>query len=433
MRVPSVPQENHGNCPGTHGSWRPFCWLVVLLAGAFSVGVRPSFSWAGVTAGEPGSQLEVYLVTIGPGNTIVERFGHNAIRIVNKDQGTDSIYTWARPDTEQRDFLFRFLMGPMPFHLEKLDFQEIMPSYITRNRTVQIQELNLTPKQKQELQDFLEWNVLPENRTYPFDYYRENCSTRVRDALDRTLDGQIREPTNAFFDDRTYRSITRELTANHNLFATVMALLYGRSTDVPLTSWEQTFIPMELHDRVLEVLVVDESGNQAPLVVSERLPYEAKRQPLDKAWPITLLALGAGLILGSLVALLGMAAIRGSRAARFVFTSLSVVWSLVAGLLGVLLIVIWTLSEHWYMYWNENLFEVNPLSLGLVVFLPMIVYGRKRSGMGSLLAVVIAAIAALGLALKVLPLPGQSNGEIIAFALPVHLAIAGSTWRIARR
>ena len=67
--------------------------------------------------------------------------------------------------------------------------ERYVQTYVQANRSVWIQELDLPPGAELELQQFLEWNELPENRFYHYDYYRDNCSTRVRDALDRVIGG----------------------------------------------------------------------------------------------------------------------------------------------------------------------------------------------------------------------------------------------------
>jgi hypothetical protein len=106
----------------------------------------------------------------------------------------------------------------------------------------------------------------------------------------------------------------------------------------------------------------------------------------------------------------------------------------VAGLAGLLLAGLWLLTDHTAAHRNENLFQLNPVSLPLAVLVPLLATRRGRASRATtVLAVTAAAVAVAGVLLRVLPGIGQVNREIIAFALPVHLAIALTAWRLRGR
>ena len=146
-------------------------------------------------AAPPETGLTVYLMTMGPGKYVWERFGHNAIWIHDPIHGTDQTYNYGLFDFHQQNFLLRFVQGRMWYWMRGYPAQSYVESYRRANRSVWVQELEIPPGARRELQQFLEWNELPENRFYHYDYYRDNCSTRVRDALDRALGGAIRAAT----------------------------------------------------------------------------------------------------------------------------------------------------------------------------------------------------------------------------------------------
>ena len=50
-----------------------------------------------------------------------------------------------------------------------------------------------TPIEKAALLEYLQWNAQDAHKYYRYDYYRDNCSTRVRDALDRVLRGRWKQ------------------------------------------------------------------------------------------------------------------------------------------------------------------------------------------------------------------------------------------------
>ncbi|MEP7227561.1 MAG: DUF4105 domain-containing protein, partial [Gemmatimonadales bacterium] len=120
----------------------------------------------------PPESLTVYLMTMGPGKAVWERFGHNAIWIHDPVQGTDKAYNYGLFDLRQENFLVRFLQGRMWYWMQGFPAQSYVELYRRANRSVWVQELEMPPKARRELQGFLEWNERPENRFYHYDYYR---------------------------------------------------------------------------------------------------------------------------------------------------------------------------------------------------------------------------------------------------------------------
>ena len=102
-------------------------------------------------------------------------------------------------------------------------------------------------------------------------------------------------------------------------------------------------------------------------------------------------------------------------------------WSLLTGILGVILILAWTATLHIFWKWNENLLQLSPVSLGLVVLIPMALLARRAERAARVTAAVVVAIAGFGALMALIP-GGQENRAIVAMILPVHLAIA---WALA--
>lgn len=398
---------------------------------------------AGDLSGEPGSELRVWLVTAAPGDAVWERFGHNAIRILDTVTGRDVSYNWGIFDFNQPGFVPRFLKGEMLYMMAGYWTDPMVASYTDVGRDVVLQELALTPSQRAELQAFLEWNALPENRDYRYDYFRDNCSTRVRDALDRVLGGALSSRFAAEPTGTSYRWHVRRLTRTDPLLYTGMDVLLGAPGDRPISVWEEMFLPMTLRDAVRRVTVPGVDGAPRPLVMDETRVGPGTRAPDPPAPPRWLpwyLLLGG--VLGGLlawsgrraVAPAGPAAAGGERWARVVFTSVAVAWSLLAGLVGTLLVLV-LFTDHVFMAWNANLLLASPLSLAVAILVPRAL--RRAHGHGSgvrarwalraagATTVLALAGAALAVATGVLPGTGQGNAIFLALAIPVH---AGLWW-----
>lgn len=386
------------------------------------------------TTPTPGSELTVYLVTMGQGDAIWEKFGHSAIWIHDGATGRDVAYNWGLFDFEQPGFLRRFLRGRMEYWMAGFDARPMIDFYIEANRTVVVQRLHLSPAQRDSLRRFVEWNELPENKYYRYDYYRDNCSTRVRDAIDRVLGGQVRRATDTVATGTTYRSHTRRLMEGSVGAYTGIELGLGHPADQELSEWEEMFLPVPMHDIFARLRVHDEAtGALVPLVEESRTLFVAQRPPEPLGPPRWLpYYLIAGAAFGTALALLAVAARRGSGAGRAGFVVLGALWSIVVGLLGTFLILAWTATDHVFTRNNENVLQATPLSLALVVLLPLLAYRDRAPRAAARLATIIAALSALGFVMQALPAVNQVNGEIIALVLPVQIGIAWGAWRLAR-
>jgi hypothetical protein len=377
---------------------------------------------------EPGSKLTIYLMTMGPGKAVWERFGHNAIWVHDPEGGTDKAYNYGLFDLSQQGFLVRFLQGRMWYWMQGFPAQAYVELYRRANRSVWVQELEIPAPARRELQEFLEWNERPENRFYHYDYYRDNCSTRVRDALDRALGGRIREYAGALPTGKTYRFHTRRLTANDPLVYTGLVLGLGQPVDREISAWDEMFLPLALRDHMRKVTTSGAGTAGVPVVRSERTLFESTGTPPPDRPPFWLLVyLGVGFTIGTGTVLLGRAA-RSSSRARTAFLATGITWTLLVGVFGLVLAGLWGLTDHTAAYYNENLLQANPLALVLVWSLPRST--RRGSRRAWMVSAVIAAISLLGFVLKAFPAFYQVNGEIIALALPIHLGLAVATWQL---
>jgi hypothetical protein len=376
--------------------------------------------------------LDILLVTFGLGQEVFERFGHNAIWVHDAMNGTDVTYDWGNFSFQQPHFLRRFLTGDTRYWMEAKDANAMVEFYRGLGRPITLQRLRLTPDQKRNLRDFLRWNALEENKYYRYDYYLDNCSTRLRDALDRVLGGALRTATDSIRTPLSYRRESVRLTDGDRPIQTGIDIALGRPADAPLTVWETFFIPMRLRDAVRGVTVPDGvTGARVPLVLSERMiePYPGTPRvvELQTAPRLVWRLLAVGLVMAALVAGIRVMAV-SRRGAVWGLAVVMAAWSLLCGVIGVVLVLAWTATRHIFWAWNENLFVASPLSLLLVVLLPMMLLAGRAVRATRVVAIAVVALAVVGLVLALIP-GGQENRAIVALFLPMHLVVA---WTVLR-
>jgi hypothetical protein len=410
-------------------------WAAVLtLVLGVGAGVASAQVPASVADDEPGAELVVGVLTMGQGDLVYEVFGHNAIWIHDPVDGTDRVYNYGVFDFDSPGYWGRFIKGDWLYQLAVEDLSRTLWAYQYLNRSVWVQVLNLTPAEKRELRDFLEWNARPENREYLYDYYRDNCSTRVRDVIDQVLGGALRAVTEGVPTGTTFRWHSDRLIAGDRVSFTGLQVGLGPAADREIDQWQEMFIPFKVQEQLRRIEVTDAAGNRMPLVAHEELLYQAVGRAPERVEPPRWLLwyLLGGLAFGGLVALLGRYA-NDARAARVGLSVLVGGWALLLGFFGAVLLGLWTATNHEIAYRNENLLQINPLGLGLLVLVPALALGARWAVRpAKALALTLAALSLLGLVLKALPWFAQQNYTIIAFALPVHLAVAWVVLRTSR-
>ena len=362
---------------------------------------------SGAGPGAAAAGTEVWLVSYGPGEVYWQRFGHNAIWIRDPQLGLDHVFNFGFFDFAQEDFFLRFLQGRMLYFSAAQSARDEFAAYIDENRSIRAQRLDLRPEQAAGLAAYLLHEVRPENRDYLYDYYGNNCSTRVRDALDQALGGSLSRRYSGIPAAQSWRDHTRRLTAADFWLYLGLESALGAPVDAPIDRWDEMFIP-EILATAVAGLNVESAAGPAPLVVEDVVLYESTLETPAAAprawWPRYLL--------GSL-ALAGLAWLLARRAPLWVGALLARAWLALAGLAGLTLLFFWWGTDH----------SVTRLNLNLLVFCPLWLWPAFfRSAAGRTLPLV-AGLSALALVMPFLP-PAQYTFDVLAAFVPLNLAAA---------
>lgn len=389
----------------THSPVRWLCLLILIFAAS------------SVRAQATGEDLSIALVTMGPGEAYWERYGHNAILVENTKTRAAALYNYGVFDFQQDSFLINFLRGQMQYQLMPFDPQQDFRRYIAADRDVRIQYLALTAAQRLELAQFLAWNARPENAPYRYDYFRNNCSTRIRDALDEALDGALLASTASIPSRASYRFHADRQSAPIGPLYLGVRLALGRSADRTVSRWDELFMPAELHDAVAAMTVTGPDGDPKPLVQRTWHLHESDRHegpPEPPYQPVLMLAFGVITAVSLVWLLSGPAGSFRHRLGSFA----GHIWIGAVGLSGVFLGWLALGSDHYAAHYNENILVLCPLLLLLWI---------RRAV--TWVAVGLALAFAGALVLKLLPGSQQNLGVLLA-VLPLNLVVVWHRWRI---
>ena len=360
------------------------------------------------------SAPRIGVMTMQPGEIFFERFGHDAIVVMDTQTGQATSYNFGFFDMGEPGFVNRFAHGDMQYYLVALPLQQDLAYYREVGRGVKLQWLDLPPDQAQSLADTLAERAKPENARYRYDYFVSNCSTQVRDALDKAMGGTLKPQLAGRSRGNTFRSEAVRLVSPVPWMWLGFDIGLGPYADVPMSRWEEAYVPMRLADSL------GEAKNSAgrPLVQTEQVLVEHRvaPEPAERPrtwWPWLL----AGIAIAAAILFLA------PRRPRLIAALATPFW-LVCGLCGAVLVFLWGFTEHHAAWANRNLLLFNPLCLLLLPGAFTLLRGRRSAAWFRWLLVVVAALAVVAWIIHWLPFALQYNQGWIALMLPLHTALA---------
>jgi len=379
----------------------------IFLLSLFFVFFAPSQAYAASEIPDvPADGAEAWLVTFGPGEIYWERFGHNAIWLREPAAGLDHTFNFGYFDFDQEDFFLRFIRGRMLYFSVAQPAEREFQFYREQNRSIRIQKLELTSPQYLQLRDYLLNEIRPENRDYRYDYYLNNCSTRIRDALDIALDGALSAHTETTPAELNFRDQTRRLTQMQYWYYLALELGLGYPVDREISRWDEMFIPMVVADEMAAMSAETSDTGQSLISVDSILYRSSGQEPA--AVPASVWY--RYLILGLLVT--GLAWLSGKFMPPVWLAGLSLAWVLIGSTIGIILASLWLFTDHAVAEYNANLLLFNPLVI--LALIPSL----KKVG-----AVLLAGGVIAGFLLLLIP-THQYNLDVLALLAPINLFVA---------
>ena len=237
---------------------KKFLFSFVLILMSF-----PFCGWGTVS-----DSVRVSLLTCAPGSEIYSLFGHTALRYENPTKGEDWVFNYGMFSFDTPNFVMRFVKGETDYQLGVIPFRYFEGEYAMRGSSVYQQELNLTSREKENIIRLLEDNYRPANRTYRYNYFYDNCTTRARDKVEQGIEGKVVYPKGV--KERSFREIVREYTDGHEWSAFGIDLCLGSEADEPIDERKQMFSPFYMLEFARGAMI-HRADTIVPFVKAEKL------------------------------------------------------------------------------------------------------------------------------------------------------------------
>jgi hypothetical protein len=300
---------------------------------------------------------EVSVITVGPGATLNDAFGHNAFRIKDQSLGLDLAYGYGEYDFDAPNFYLKFAQGKLNYLLSRIEFNRFYTFYVRENRTMQEQVLNLSPSEKQKLFDYLQNNYKPENRRYLYDFFFDNCATKMRDVLNVNTESEITFNTPDGFEPKTFRKLIHEHVNRNSWGSLGIDVALGSVIDKQATPYEHMFLPKYIFG-FFEKATKEDSEK---LVKASHTLYQKKEMEKSTSfWSSPLFVFG---LLGLIMIWITYTDFKNKTRNKLLDGLLFGMM----GIIGVFILLLWFATDHSATAHNYNLLWAFPLNLLLLV------------------------------------------------------------------
>lgn len=298
-------------------------------------------------------ETKISVLTISPGSSLNDAFGHNAFRIKDSKNNLDVTFDYGRFDFDAPNFYLNFARGKLNYAIGSTDFYNFLRFYIYQNRTVKEQVLNLSQNEKQLLYNFLLENNKPENQYYLYDFFFDNCATKIKDVANTNLNNTINFKQPKDFESRTFRALIHEYVNRNSWGSLGIDIALGSVIDTKATPEEHMFLP----DYIYNFFEVATLKNDEPLVVSNKVLFSKKETAQSTSFLTSPLFVFG--VLGLLIIFITFRDYKNQKQSRwldiFLFT--------ITGLIGVLVLLLWFATDHTATQHNYNLLWACALNL----------------------------------------------------------------------
>ncbi len=305
-------------------------------------------------------QAKITVLTMGPGQELYDSFGHSALRVQDTPLGIDVVYNYGVYDFNDPQFYTKFAKGNMRYLLDRRPTEAFLRAYIEDNRWVKEQVLNLTQSEVQDLFNFLENNLKPENRAYNYDFFYDNCATKIPEVIGKVIPGGIQIDSTYIKEPKTFRTLIQENVHWNTWGSFGMDLGIGSVVDRNTTPKERLFLPENVFLAFKKSTRT--SVNDSNLLVKETkdLFVNNPQAPKSNFIKSPLLVM---ILLGGFILFITYSDSKKQQRSRWLDVSLAVI----TGVIGIILLLLWFGTNHSTTAYNYNILWAFPFSIFIVL------------------------------------------------------------------
>ena len=346
---------------------------------------------------QASSRLRISLLTCTPGEELYSTFGHSAFRVVDSTSLTDIVYNYGTFNFDDDGFYLKFVRGKLLYYVSTEYFADFKDLYQSTNRGITEQVLNLSAAEKINVQQFLNNNLKDENRYYKYDFFFDNCTTRLRDILKKYHDSVFTQTQVMPKGSRFRQAIHQYLDKNNKDWSKLgIDILLGQPCDAVMTTAQMQFLP----DNLMKGL--DSSKSNIVLSSKNLYPFTNEGNKKTLFTPFILFSI--------LFVVIVLISFSKSKFAIAFLQGFDGMFFFLTGVLGIIIIFMWTGTDHQMCKNNFNLLWTWPTHVVMAFF----INGRKSWAKKYFK---FTAVALMALLIAWFFLPQQMNNGLLPIVL----------------
>jgi hypothetical protein len=299
--------------------------------------------------------VSVYLITCGPGTATYSIYGHSALRIAIPERNTDLVYNWGVFDFATPNFAWKFAKGRLDYKLGVVSFDRFQQEYFLEQRWIKSQKINLEPDEINILFGLISDNLKPENLTYRYDFFYDDCSTRIRDLLEKSIGNKLTYPPEPRKDIPTFRDMVGKYQRPFPWLKLGVDLIMGTPGEKKASFRDKMFLPLDMQEG-LSAALINRNSRLIPLLQNPEMVLDFETPVVKQSILTSPIFIFSFLFI---LVIIFSALNRNKIAAKAVDIVIFSIFSLLA----LLMIFFNFFTDHQQMRWNINIIWLSPFVL----------------------------------------------------------------------
>ena len=302
---------------------------------------------------------QISVLTCGPGNVLYTTFGHSAIRVYDPEIRLDRVYNYGTFDFNAPNFYLNFAKGKLTYMLSVSRTNHFLSYYNYENRWVKAQLLDLDLNDKQTVFNYLENNAKPQNRSYQYDFFYDNCSTKIEAVLLEALGDKVVFNNDHIKTEKSHRDLIADYTGNNNWGKFGIDLALGSVIDDTATPQEYKFLPDYMFEGIETASLNGESLTKNTVdILKTNTNIKVEETVFSPYLVLSLFAL-------IVIFFTYRGSIKNKR-----YKIIDVLLFLITGVIGIVVLLLWFATDHTATYENYNFLWAFPFNF-IVAFYMM--------------------------------------------------------------
>ena len=298
---------------------------------------------------ENKNRYKMSILSIGEGASLVDAFGHTAIRIKDEELKNDVVFNFGVYDFNSPNFYSNFVKGRPEYKLGIQNYYNLTQNYVRQKRYIVEHQLNLDQNSIKIIIDLLVEKL--NDPYYIYDYFRDNCTTRAADIVIDKTNNKFKDEKLESEDIVSYRELIHGKINENSWAALGIDLCLGAIIDKKIKTRETFFLP----ENLMNYLDLYEGD-----IIKRNIIYRPESAiSYRENIPSPLLI---NLILSLIIIAVTIFNFKRNKWNK----SLDTLIFLISGSIGVLIIYLWFFSNHFAGAQNFNFLWAFPFNFALI-------------------------------------------------------------------